>query len=214
MSSCVIVGHSYVRRLRQSQAPSPFSGRRDITRHDVMAARHFARNLSIAGYFDQIYTFSENINLSGDLTESFRTRSNLLIMNFGSNDISRLRTVDKIKVQHLAEVHFDWAMNSGAKMVLFIGVLQRTGRLQGSVACFGENRDIYNNHLRNLCEGKRNAMFGRVRGYETTTDAARKQLSVCDWSSDGIHPDRWSHYAKRLKYLMMNAMKQYNKYFS
>lgn len=200
--SCMIVGHSFVRRLRRDYGPTRCRSRW----HDVLDeedALTFSSNLKCREVLScGVYTYSY-INLISDLRATFRPTVDLLVIDIGSNDIASARRASQSVMQLLAEYVFQWGMRSYAKHIIFLGVLPRTHRLQCSVDQFNLNRRWYHEALKQLCAGSNRASMHHIRGFENIDNNIA--LPVINWSHDGIHPITMDKYCRRLRMLMMRA---------
>ena len=76
-----------------------------------------------------------------DLPVTLRLSCDLLIMDIGSNDLAQMAKVSIEGAELLADYLLRWALHTGAKHVLFLGVLPRLGGLRGSADHFRANRE-------------------------------------------------------------------------
>lgn len=198
------MGHSFVRRMKRGivGVSSPFRDN-DITKYNRWDGQSFARDLGIVGCFDSAYTLSNNVNVFQDLPHNFRTSCELMVFCLGSNDLAQLKSANVRAVMDIVKKHFNWAQSSGAKHILFIGVIPRVKRINGTVADFEFNRLHYNAYLKLLCRTPMNTSFSRIRGFEGGPD--RQPMSVYRWSNDGIHPAVWDRYLLRFRHAIITA---------
>ena len=137
----LLVGHSFVRRLRRAYSPV----HRDISfeERNCAEARQLSNALKWNNCVNYVYTLSHNINILEDLPRGYCARCDFLIINMGSNDLANLKKVDFNGVRMFAENYFTWAKNTGARNCLFIGILKRTGRLRCTREVFNKNRQFF-----------------------------------------------------------------------
>ena len=195
--NATIVGHSYIRRLKSHMAPPPYHRNNlDIHESQKQAAERFAKNLKVKECFLSIYTHSQ-WNIFQELPTNFTTNSDLLAIDFGSNDLANLNKYSPHIVTCLAEYIYLWGMKSGAKRLLFLGVLQRSKGLKCTKDTFESNRTLFNKLMKEKCDKSNKADYKKMRGFERKIEL---------WSQDGIHPTYLNHYANRLRFHMMNAV--------
>ena len=196
----ILVGHSFVRRMRRQSGHL-----QDINfamERNSVEARDLSRSLGWFNCVNFAYTISDGCNVYEDLPIIFDAQCDILVMNMGSNDLACLSKVDLRSVQRLACRYYEWAINTGARAVLFVGVLKRTGRLNCSPSVFNVNRQIFNRKLKSLCVRNRRVHFQKLRGFESTS--SQHSLNVSSWSQDGIHPNNMMHYTRRLAFAVMD----------
>ena len=91
----VLVGHSFIRRLRDS-----FGFSQDVT--DDNDVRLFARNLRVQQKFSEVYTYSSGLNVIGQLPHPrdilLIHGANLVVLAFGSNDFANLVARDPVYI--------------------------------------------------------------------------------------------------------------------
>ena len=199
----MLVGHSYIRRLRQQHGPIGCRDRStDVTCEPD--ATQFSRNLQMRKVYGHgVKTFT-HVNLITDLPVRLRPKCDVMILDIGSNDLAQLKSVRPTAMHLLAEYLFDWAMRSTATHVVFLGVLPREGGLRGSVSNFQANRNLYNCAIKQMCEKSTRASFQKIRGFEGTCE---HPVPVSSWSDDLIHPRDMKRYVKRLRMLAMRAFR-------
>ena len=201
MLNVTIAGHSFVRRLRQRYAPPHFI-RTDISPGDLDGASCLADKLNINLLFHRAFTTS-NMNIFTDLPIHFECASDLLVVDFGSNDLANLKVRSERAATSLAEYIFLWGSKSGASCVLFLGVMPRTGRLSCSVEVFDYNRTHFNNAMHALCTQSVHCRYRKLRGFEC--DNYRRLKPVSSWSTDGIHPTSMYKYKRMLTFAMLQC---------
>ncbi len=194
--SCILFGHSYVRRIRQEYGPPGCYG--DVS--TMEDGYLFADSLKLREVLgDGIFTYAAT--MITDIPVAYRPDCDLLVIDLGSNDLALLKHSCRRVMFSLAKFLFDWAIRSPAKHIILLGVLPRSGRLRGSIDTFRSNRDFYHAALSTLCSSNERTSFCKLRGFENRDHVNPKPIS--DWSRDGIHPKDMSHYVNRLRMLIM-----------
>ena len=204
--ACLLIGHSFVRRIRGRYAPFGFRRyQEDISLADTHAAQDFAQGIKLSDVFHAgVHTFSSRSFIT-DIPVAWRLSCELLVLDIGSNDIAQSKTVNKRAMELLAKFIYDWASLAPARCVIFIGVLPRTAGLRGSARQFEQNRLYYNAALTSLCKDSNHMTFAKVRGFEGRDPIA----SVSSWSDDGIHPCSMEKYTRRLRFIVMRVYRYY-----
>ena len=133
--ACLLMGYSFVRRIRGGYAPFGFRRYQDDTRfEDTHATQDFAQGIKLSDIFHVgVHTFS-----------SRRPSCELLVLDIGSKDIAQSKTVNKRAINLLAKFIYDWASLAPARCVIFLGVLPRTAGLRESARQFEQNKLYYN----------------------------------------------------------------------
>ena len=143
--------------------------------------------------------------LNADIPVAWRPSCELLVLDIGSNDIARSKTVNKRAMELLAKFIFVWASLAPARCVISLGVLPRAaslrGSARGSALQFEQNRLYYNAALTSLCKNSNHMTFAKDRGFEGRDPIA----SVSSWSDDGIHPRSMEKYTRRLRFNVMRV---------
>lgn len=200
--TATIVGHSFVRRMRQELLDYPHNS------YDTETDNHISRQLSVKlkinNCFSTVKTNSKfKIILDLPNTGSFICHDSLLVINIGSNDLANCEHYSPKFVEKLAEYIHVWGNSTGAKKVLFIGIIPRSKNLNCDQSVFEENRKTYNQTLKSLCRSSDTSDYKTIRGFERYSDRSLK--STTSWSCDGIHPTSMKRYARILGYHMMHA---------
>ena len=165
-------------------------------------ASRFADKLNIDFIFYRAFTTS-NMNIFTDLPINFECTSDLLVVDFGSNDLANIKVRSERAATFLAEYIFLWGCKSGASCVLFLGVMPRTGRLSCSVEVFNYNRAHFNHAMRALCKQSVKCRYRKLRGFECDNNRCVKPVS--SWSTDGIHPTSMYKYKRMLTFAMLQC---------
>ena len=198
----MLIGHSYIRRIRKQYGPPGCRSRyTDIT--DDSDAVQFSRNLQIREVYGHGVKTLSQASLIIDLPVRMKKpECDVLFLDIGSNDIAQLKSVRPSVTLSLAKYLFTWGMRSNATHIVFLGVLPREGGLRGSVTQFEANRKLYNSALKQLCGDSTRASFLTIRGFEGST---QNPVPVSTWSNDLIHPRDMNRYVKRLRMLAMRV---------
>ena len=194
--------------MRRCYSRYPYTRRDvDITASDDVEGTKFAHSLQLREVFNNVQTFS-CCNTFPDLPKNFHTNCNLLVLDFGSNDLANLSRESEHFVHKLAEFFLDWAVNSRAKHILVLGILPRSQGLRSSVGTFESNRICYNKYMKHLCKMETRALctFRKLQGFEGFDHVVPRP--VRSWSNDGIHPTTMCRYAHRLKFAMIHSIKK------
>lgn len=198
---CLLIGHSFVRRIKDKYAGCNVRNC-DITDKNSEIALKFSRELHVAEVYKKTFTFCQ-INTFEQLPRHFSTTCELVVFDFGSNDLARLKQYHESFIDELIKFYLMWLRRCGAKKYLVLGVLPRIGRLKGSPETFEKNRIYYNLKMKEQCKTLSDINFTKIRGFERFDHHLHKPISV--WSSDGIHPTCIRQYKTRLAYAMMSA---------
>ena len=199
----VLIGHSYVRRIRRELGPRSHTNRDiDFKDRNCMAAREMSTNLGLINCVNYMYTLSSGINMFEDLPQGAINRD-FIVINMGSNDLASLNFRSASYCRHLAWKYVNWALSTGASNIVFIGVLKRSGRITCSKDTFDYNRSAFNKYLRHISMKYENVTYKKLRGFETTKD--KKPLDINQWSLDGIHPSSMEFYGKRLAFAVKDC---------
>ena len=191
----VLVGHSFVRRLRES-----FGYFQDVT--DDNDARLFARSLRVQQKFSEVYTFSSELNVIDDLPHPrdipLIHGANLVVLDFGSNDFANLVARDAQFVSDYANSIRNWCTNTQVHTVVQ-AVLPRYRNIRSHEDDFLWNAETYNRSIReNLPLGDPHIRFNKMQGM---MEPAFRNLVL----HDGIHvADPQGKYLARLKKSLMD----------
>ena len=176
-SIAVLVGHSFVRRLRGS-----FGFFQDVT--DDNDARLFARNLRVQQKFSEVYTYSSDLNVIAELPHPrdipLIHGANLVVLDFGSNDFTNLVARDAQFVSDYANTIREWCTNTQVHTVVQ-AVLPRYIGIHSHEDDFRWNAETYIRSIReNLPYGDPHIRFNKMQGM---MEPAFRQLVL----HDGIH---------------------------
>lgn len=178
--------------------------RKDVKANDLLAASQLAAKFQIKRCFKLIKTYSKCRTVE-QLPLDFYSNDNLLVVDFGSNDLANIPIESVHEVELLAHRIHTWAINTGAKHVLILGIIPRSGGFYNGCNrdTFELNRISYNNIMRKMCRRSTNCSFRKIRGYEFYPNNDIKPTH--SWSTDGIHPFDMTRYIRLLSHLMMLA---------
>ena len=205
--SALILGHSYTRRLRGEALGHPYYRKQeDVSDEDT--AKTLAAKLIINKKIEKIYTNS-NFNTFRDFPIRLRTTCDIVLMDFGSNDLAELKTFSKSFCEKLVTFFITWAHASRAKKVLMCSILPRTGGIKSNTDIFESNRMYYNRVLRKRCKKSHMLTFVKIRGYERYPDRSLRPVS--SWSTDGIHPTDMSRYLRLVAFQLLRASHELHK---
>ena len=184
----VLIGHSFVRRLRES-----FWFTQDVT--DDTDARLFACNLMVQQKFSEVYTYTSvpdtgspgntrRLNVINDLPHPrdipLFHGANLVVLDFGSNDFANRVARDPQFISDYANRIREWCTNTQTHTVVQ-AVLPRYDGLRSTVPDFLRNTEAYNLNIRdNLPYGDPHIRFNNMQGM---IEPAFRQLVL----PDGIH---------------------------
>ena len=183
----LLVGHSFIRRFRDTiLRDSPFVGK-DILCKNSQAAAIFADKLRINEHFQQVFTISQRLyfihQLSRIQKQLLEIRPDIVLVDIGSNDLANLTFANPGRCLALATAIFDFAQTIiSSTTVIINSVLPRVGRLNCSPKTFLENCTYFNNFLKHLCSSTPNIKYQKLRGF-FGSDPEHK----LSWSLDGIH---------------------------
>ena len=118
--NALLIGHSFTRRLRASRAIHPYTLKHlDITKDDSEAAQQLASSLNVKNVFNNVYTLSQ-WNVFTDLPIHFTVDIDLVILDFGSNDLANIKKSHTNTVKNIAKFLFSWVINICAHRVFII----------------------------------------------------------------------------------------------
>ena len=204
----VVLGHSFIRRLRDGLIPPKKSKRsHDIPAWNTAAASQLTAAWGMSQHIRHIYTFSDGVTRIRDIDGAThmveRIRPGIVLMDIGSNDLAHVDSVDPSQMLRLATHITDTALTLSTHKVIINAILPRTGNITCTPAVFRENASHLNSFLKNICDPKSRLVFHKPRGFWTQcTDAKERPCEVSEWSSDGIHcdmPDSARRYSARTR---------------
>jgi hypothetical protein len=216
----VLVGHSFIRRLRDDILANPHQKRRirDITWTHPYRARVLAEGLNISDFITSVYTESDNLNFIGDLDRSYTSICHVdpmvVVIDIGSNDIAQCFSGDPWAMLALAtQVHdFATSIQKGAlhPLIIINAVIPRINNMQCDPQTFRINAMQYNKCLGVLCDTKDGIVINKMRGFNfTNTDRQEQPREVISWSNDGIHPDMpgsMERYRNRVRHCILDNL--------
>ena len=223
--SGAVIGHSFVRRLRQDllkrhhNQPTLTMGTGMKTPW-VSPQVRLSRALGVAHAFKDIHLESNNIVFIRDLYHAVQSLSDVtlsvVLIDIGSNDLAHVDYFNPVLVLKLATMVIDFAIELNARGVVINAILPRTGRMTSNPDTFRQNADLYNTIINDFCETNPKLTFNKMRGFSQTvlhrsaTKSERQQppRMVASWSNDGIHCDRQDslkRYQKRTKFALLEA---------
>ena len=192
----VLLGHSFIRRLRDDLVPwRPQGGRgTDVGLGHPLRAAQLARAMGVSRNVRRIYTFSDGIVRIGDVDQAAafvrRASPGVLLLDVGSNDLAHIVTVDPVQVLRLAVQLTDVASLFEAAFVIINAIIPRTGNITCVPDTFRENAELFNTFVKNICETSEKLVFHKLRGFwNTRHGAVTLPCQVPEWSTDGIHCD-------------------------
>jgi lysophospholipase L1-like esterase len=211
----VLLGHSYIRRLRDGLIPPLHSHRgQDVGIGSLIRAAQLASNLNISQHIRRVYTFSDGVvrirDLDGIQTFVDRIRPGIVFIDIGSNDLAHYDVVDAYTMLQLVTQLTDLALSLHAPKIILSAILPRTGNITCSPDTFRENAELFNTYLMNICDPKSKLVYHKPRGFwNQYLDGLEHTLEVSDWSSDGIHcnrPDSFQKYKTRTRRAIMTQV--------
>ena len=114
-----------------------------------MAAREMSTNLGLINRVNYMYTLSSGINIFEDLPQG-AINQDFIVINMGRNDLASLNFRSASYCRHLSWKYVNWALSTGAKNIVFIGVLKRSGKISCSKDTFDYNRTAFNKYVRHI----------------------------------------------------------------
>ena len=151
-SIAVLIGHSFIRRLRQH-----FGFMQDV--EDDIDARIFARSLRVQCRFSEVYTKSVNLidtkSVNLNVIDQLPHPADiphiqgaaLVVLDFGSNDFANIPNFDPQFVATYAQRIRQWCVSTQTRVVVQ-AILPRYGGISSSVQDFLRNSEAYNHNLR------------------------------------------------------------------
>lgn len=212
--SVVLLGHSFIRRMRDELMPRTDGMMRglDINYFPPTPAELFAKKMALSDHIQHVYVMSNRVNMISDLnsfdcTELVRqVQPDLIFMDIGSNDLACLGAVSPVQVMQLVSVLVKFAESQKTEVVIVCAILPRTGDLETTPATFLENMNLYNDYLFNICSTSKKLVFHSHRGITTGHDLLMgrlvpRRLEVSAWTEDGVHlnPPRLLMYIQRVR---------------
>ena len=191
----ILIGHSFVRRLQKAYLPHSHQNIDDASQ-----AEAFAHALQVNEHYCGIYTYCHNINVIQDISDLFLfikllpRRPNIAVIDFGSNDLAQLPSINSQFCLSLASAIFECAQSltsfNQIETVIIHSVLPRIARIRSSPELFRQNLDSYNHYLKQFCDTESKIHYQKLRGFFASGPST--------WSHDGIH----FHEHSMPKYLM------------
>ena len=156
-----IVGHSFIRRLTD----------------DLKRSGSCIEALGLSDYVASLECFGRGGAMVDNILQSFHIGNcHIVILDVGTNDLC-----DGIGGHLLAQKVFKHAINllkhKSVKHVKILEILKRAKTRNLSQICFEQERQFYNNTMKNLSETHSCISFAAQPGFE----------NLNKWSSDGIH---------------------------
>ena len=196
----VLVGHSFIRRLRDTIFTPASKQRRGGRGQDVhhvqdRRASTCAKRLGVDKNIDYVYTSSNLINFIDDLHTANSTidqvRPQIVLIDIGSNDVAQLHTVAPNATLSLANRVFEFAQSLNLPLVIINAILPRTSNIHSSAEIFRQNAANYNHALATICSSTDTIRYNKMRGFHYYYDHNDQQQHrpVTHWSTDGIHCD-------------------------
>jgi hypothetical protein len=187
-----VLGHSFIRRLRDDLIP-PHNGRGyDINAHNPTKAARLAHAMGVSDHVTGIYTECNNMAFISDLDRSepliSRTSPGIVLIDMGSNDVAHMERTDPNNILLLATQLTDFASELQVGVVIINSILPRTARISCSAEIFKANADLFNLFVNNICSTSDTLVYHRIRGFShTCIDGTERERKVSEWSTDGIH---------------------------
>jgi lysophospholipase L1-like esterase len=215
-----LVGHSFVRRLRDNALAAPQQRPRCSTgpqRHgDVLPgqterAQQLAQALQLDNYFSAVYTVAEGVIFLDDII-SFRehilvTQPKVMLVDIGSNDIARYSSFVPRKMLQLAHTLHEYLQSLPVPLTVVNAVLPRTASLAGSPETFRDNSQAYNKYLSEMISLTPAITFSKMRGFQYVHKLGQDlPRPVSEWSEDGIHCSTTSMtaYKQRIRHSILD----------
>lgn len=216
--SAAVIGHSFVRRLRQdllAKHKATNTGKRQFKPSSVV----LAEGLGVASAFSDLHIEGTDIVFVADLYKAQKALSDVqvaaVVIDIGSNDLAHIDYHNPRLILEIATKVVDFAKAFDAQCAAINAILPRTGGITCDASVFVENMDLYNTVVNDLCVSTDKLFFNRMRGFCQTVLSPSATLSerntpprlVDSWSSDGIHcdlPDSMALYQKRMKYTLFD----------
>ena len=209
----VIIGHSFVRRLRDEALPPPHFRLKDVAWHHSQKAISLATNLALDEVYQEVYTVSDGLVFISDLklanSTLFNLKPELVVVDIGSNDIANVALCEPTRMLDMATQVFEFADSIQGAQAVVNAVLPRTNNISGHPSVFRQNATQYNVCLSNLCDPSFRVTFNKMRGFHGRWNEVglEEPLPVASWSNDGIHCNATSleRYRQRIRHAMLAA---------
>ena len=215
----VMIGHSFIRRLRDETFPPRVAHRRiprgqDIHHVQQNKARAFASKLRLDDNIRAIYTASNGINLIKDLHKSesliFQIRPDMILIDIGSNDLANLTDQDHNSALNFAHQVLEFAESLPAHLIIINAILPRSESITCSPETFRYNASHYNRIVSTFCATSPHIKFNKMWGFNFHYDNDTEQTRpVSLWSLDGIHCDTQigrKQYRSRIRHALLDNM--------
>jgi hypothetical protein len=211
----VVLGHSFVRRLRDGLIPPwPSNRGRDIGIGSLNRASLLSRKFNISRHVGRVYTFSDGVVRIGDIARAQhfidQIAPGILLIDIGSNDLARIDVVDPLHMLRLATSLTDMALTFCARKVIFNAILPRTGNITCTPETFRANAEHFNTYLMNICDPRSKLVYHQPRGFWTSYADSRNDIcAVSAWSTDVIHcdnPDSFRRYMARTRRAILSQV--------
>ena len=176
----VLCGHSFVRRYRDWI--SPCFPRSDVQPSNKTRAATFATALRLDKHFRYVYTVSDNIVFLRDLINALPSilclHAQIVVIDIGSNDLSKLTSHCPKTTVFIANEIFSFANNVCAPRVVINAVLPRVGNLACSPDTFLLNSRDLNNYLSTLCSVESHIHYNKLKGFHYNLSTSRISLNL------------------------------------
>ena len=212
----VIIGHSFVRRLRDHLfTPRSSHGRprgQDISFCHNTKAQLCAQKLGVSNNIRAVYTSGNDINLIADLHKSesliHEIQPQIIVIDIGSNDIANIDHENHNIMLEFANRLIDFALALTAPLIIINSVLPRTERISSTPDQFRNNASHFNKFISVYVSDTSNIIYNKMRGFAYYYDANNKESPkpVHMWSQDGIHCDERSiqQYRNRIRHAILD----------
>ena len=212
----VIVGHLFIRRLRDNYFPPRPAHRhprgQDISFCHTDKAQQYSHKLGLQHHINSVYTSSNSINLISDLHRSLslihHIKPDILLLDIGSNDIANVHKVDPNLMLELAHELFQFAVSTQVPLVIINAVLPRTSKISSNPDDFRNNASHFNKSIQVYASDTQNVKYNKMRGFSFYYDQHKneRQKPVDHWSTDGIHCDSQSihQYRNRIRHAVLD----------
>ena len=202
--SVLLLGHSFLRRLKDRLLPS-------ARKQNLVWNRHLSRTLlarlNIDHKFSDIYALCEGLNFINDIYQYISIVQDIhpscILIEIGSNDLSKLHCYNPARCLDLAHDVFMLAsaLETFTDLIIIHGVLPRFSRIRSTADTFYRNCLLFNNNLKHFCDSGNKIKFVRLRGFYHTA-----HTEYPFWTTDGIHCNTdigFDKYKARLRHSLL-----------
>ena len=167
----LLVGHSFVRRLRSAYQPGHAQGS-DMAPGQTIRAAQLSEALGVHHYISGVYTHANNVILMQHLDSCKpavnQIRPALVVIQAGSNYLAELSHFDANAVLQVVTQIYQFASSLREEfdtpIIIINAILPRTVNISSDADTFRQLSTEFNKIIKNFCDG-RSIIYNKLRGF-------------------------------------------------